>query len=306
MTSAIAYSYSDILSNAERIHWRIEDVISDAHRLDMGRPFLPESLARVRGLECLSRYEQLLLNQIRGHQYLYMFGLVEEFILPFVLEHERSRASAHDDARTRALLGFAGEEAKHIDMFKRFRAAFERQFPVRCEVIGPPAAIADAVLAHEPLSVALLVLHIEWFVQRHYVDSVKDDSSLDPMFRSLLKHHWLDEAQHAKLDTLLVQELAAECSPEQIARAVDGYLEIGAFLDAGLAQQVQLDIAALERASGRQLSEADRATVSAVQQRANRWTYLGTGMTHPKVLEALERLAPSARAKVEAVAQAFC
>jgi sulfonate transport system substrate-binding protein len=29
--------------------------------------------------------------------------------------------------------------------------------------------------------------HIEWFVQRHYVDSVKGDERLDPMFRSLLK-----------------------------------------------------------------------------------------------------------------------
>lgn len=306
MTTALDYSYSDIISHSERIHWRLDDVISDAHRLDMQRPFLPESLALVRALECLSRDEQLLLNQIRGHQYLYMFGLVEEFILPFVLEHERSRASTGGDARTRALLGFASEEAKHIDMFKRFRSAFERQFPVPCEVIGPPAVIADAVLAHEPLAVALLVLHIEWFVQRHYVDSVKDDEQLDPMFRSLLKHHWIDEAQHAKLDSLLVQELATGCSPDQIARAVDGYLDIGAFLDTGLAQQVELDLVALERASGRRLPELERARVAAVQLKAHRWTYLGSGMTHPKVLEALERLAPQARARVQAVSAAFC
>lgn len=62
--------------------------------------------------------------------------------------------------------------------------------------------------------------------------------------------------QHAKLDTLLLQELAADCSPEQITRAVDGYLAIGAFLDNGLAQQVELDLDALERASGRKLRDA--------------------------------------------------
>jgi len=302
---ASEYNYADILYTSERIQWRVEDVISDAHALDFARPFLPESLARTRGLSCLSSHEQRLLNQIRGHQYLYMFGLVEEFILPFVLQHARGGA-VENDMRTRALLGFAAEEAKHIDMFKRFRAAFERGFPVPCELIGPPAAIAQAVLAHEPLSVALLTLHIEWFVQRHYVDGIKDDGDLDPLFRSLLKHHWLDEAQHAKLDTLMVKELAAGQSPEQIMRGVEGYLEIGAMLDKGLEQQVELDLDALERVSGRRLSEADREQCRNVQRGANRWTYLGSGMTHPKLLQTLEQLDPRARALIAAVAPAFC
>jgi hypothetical protein len=49
-----------------------------------------------------------------------MFGLVEEFILPYVVDHARPQLSG-DDYRVRALLGFAGEEAKHIHLFKRFR-----------------------------------------------------------------------------------------------------------------------------------------------------------------------------------------
>ncbi|MET0387884.1 MAG: diiron oxygenase [Polyangiales bacterium] len=300
----IEYTWSSILHTAERIHWQLDDVISDAHALDFNKPFLPESLARTRGLSCLSSQERQLLNQIRGHQYLYMFGLVEELILPFVLQHERS--AAHDDARTRALLGFAAEEAKHIAMFKRFRAAFGRGFPVACEVIGPPEVIAQAVLAHEPLSVALLTLHIEWFVQRHYVDGIKDDADLDPLFRSLLKHHWLDEAQHAKLDTLMVRELAQNCSPAQIMRAVEGYIEIGGMLDKGLEQQVEYDLDALERASGRRLSAADRESCRSTQRGANRWTYLGSGMTHPKLQQTLASLHPQAASMVAAIAPAFC
>ena len=126
-----------------------------------------------------------------------MFGLVEEFILPFVLDHARPRL-AGDDYRTRALLQFASEEAKHIQLFKRFRAEFDAGFGHPCEVIGPPEAIATAVLAHSPLAVALLTLHIEWMVQRHYLECIKDDQELDPQFKSLLKHHWMEEAQHAK------------------------------------------------------------------------------------------------------------
>ena len=75
-------------------------------------------------------------------------------------------------------------------------------------MIGPPREVAKAVLAHDPLAVALVILHIEWMTQRHYIESVKDDQDLDPLFKSLLKHHWMEEAQHAKLDTLMVEALA--------------------------------------------------------------------------------------------------
>gem|GEM_PF-1892508 len=101
---------------------------------------------------------------------------------------------------------------------------------------------------------ALLTLHIEWFVQQHYVESVKDDQDLDPQFKSLLNHHWLEEAQHTKLDTLIVEEIAAATAPDDIAKAVDEYLEIGAFIDAGMQQQAQLDLASLEHATGRRLT----------------------------------------------------
>jgi hypothetical protein len=300
-----AYSYQETLAAAQRINWRIEEIIGGDRRLDFGRPFMPESLARVEGLGFLTPAERRTLNQIRGNAYLVIFGLVEEFILPFVLDHARPMLHG-DDWRVRALLQFAGEEAKHIQLFKLFREDFERGFGVRCEVIGPPEEIARAVLSKHPLSVALTILHIEWMTQRHFVDSVKDDQGLDPQFKSLLKHHWMEEAQHAKLDTLMVEALAAACTPEEIDRAVDGYLEIGGMLDAGLEQQVRLDLDAFERASGRKLTEEEASAFVAVQRQANRWTYLGTGMTHPRVLETLGRLSPAARAKIEKVAPAFC
>src|SRR5690606_38236453 len=111
--------------------------------------------------------ERCILNQIRGHEYLAIFGLVEEFILPFVLDHARPQLSG-DDARVRALLNFAGEEAKHIELFKRFHKRFTDSFGTECALIGPPEAVAAEVLRHDPLSVALAILQIEWMTQRHY------------------------------------------------------------------------------------------------------------------------------------------
>ena len=305
MQQLTSYSYPEILSISERIDWTVESVLGPAERFDFTRPFMPEALAGTQALEFLTVAQQRTLNQIRGNAYLCIFGLVEEFILPFVLDHARPLLGS-DDHRVRALLGFAAEEAKHIHLFRRFRDEFERGFGVRCEVIGPPREIARAVLAHHPLGVALAILHIEWMTQRHYVEGVRDRAELDPRFASLLKHHWLEEAQHAKLDTLMVEALAQSCSPAEIERAFDDYLAIGGLIDGGLAKQIELDLDALARATGRRLSPEEHGRAFAVQQRANRWTYLGSGMTHPNVLTTIERLSPALRERLESISPAFC
>ena len=112
------YDYRSTLETSQRVNWKLEDVI-DGRSLDFSKPFLPESLAGVNGIRCLNGREKLKLNQIRGFTYLYLFGLVEEYILPAVIEH--AEGSAHgDDYEMRALLRFAEEEAKHIQLFKWF------------------------------------------------------------------------------------------------------------------------------------------------------------------------------------------
>lgn len=298
------YDFGATLQASQKVNWQIDDIIGGDNRLDFGRRFMPESLARVEQLRFLYAEEKRILNQIRGHGYLYIFGLVEEFILPYVLDHARP-GLASDDVRTRALLQFAGEEAKHIHLFKRFCKAFDEGFGTRCTMIGTPAEIAKVVLSHDPLSVALLILHIEWMTQRHYLDSIKDDADLDPLFKSLLKHHWMEEAQHAKLDTLMVLELAKDRSPESIGTAIDGYLALGGIFDGALAQQTGFDLETFSRASRRKLNEAEQGQFIQAQHQAQRWTYLGSGMSHPNFLATVRAIAPGAEEKLAQLAPTF-
>jgi hypothetical protein len=142
--------------------------------------------------------------------------------------------------------------------------------------------------------------------QSHYLDSVRDDAGIDPLFASLLRHHWIEEAQHAKLDTLIVEDMARKLSPAEIDAAVDGYLELGGFFDAGFKTQTALNLAAFERHSGRSLAAGAREDFLRNQHQALRWTYLGSGMIHPQFGAALSALSPAARARVDAVAPAFC
>jgi hypothetical protein len=299
------YSYRDALETSERINWRIEDIISADKRLDFAKPFMPESLAQVGGLSFLSSDEKRILNQIRGHEYLCMFGLVEEFILPFAVDHARAQLCG-DDFRTRALLKFAGEEAKHIHLFKQFRNDFAAGFGSECEFIGPAEDVKRFVLSHSPLGVGIAVLHIEWITLRHYIDSVRDNQGLDPQFKSLLKHHWLEESQHTKIDTLIVEEMATAATRDEIDLAFEEYGKIGAFIDQGLQQQSEFEVAAFEQASGRKLSSHERKEMFEAVLKGMRWTYLGTGMTHPNFLASVEAIKPAERPQIEAMASAFC
>jgi hypothetical protein len=298
------FNFSDVLASSAKAAWQVEDVLPEGAELDFTRRFLPEALARTDSIAFLGEDERRLLNQIRGHEYLSLFGLVEEFILPFVLDHARPQLNG-DDLRVRALLNFAGEEAKHIHLFRLFHQRFTEAFGTPCEAIGPAEAIAAEVLRHDPLSVALVILQLEWMTQSHYLDSVRGDRELDPLFKSLLKHHWMEEAQHAKLDTLMVEALADGRDEAGIQSAVDGYLEIGAFLDGGLATQTGLNLDAFERASGLKLGAQRREHLQAQQHQALRWTYLGSGMVHPKFTATLAALSSAARDRIAAVAPAF-
>lgn len=75
----------------------------------------------------------------------------------------------------------------------------------------------------------LAALHLEWLTQKHYVESVKDNAAeaLDPLFCSLLRHHWLEERQHAKIDTLIVDKIASALEPQKIETGIDDYMDIG-------------------------------------------------------------------------------
>ena len=296
------FNYEATLSSSLRAQWQLDDVLREDQELDFSRNFLPESLARTGAISSLNAFEQKVLNQISAHQYLTIFGVVEEFILPFLLDHARPHL-LNDDWRVRAILNFASEEAKHIHLFKRYHAAFARGFPVECEMIGPSEAIGAEVLRHDPLAVGLVILMIEWMTQQHYLGSIKDDGDIDPLFKSLMKNHWVEEAQHAKLDTLIVDALAEGRTEEEIDAAIDEFFEIGGFLDNGLKAQAAYNLDALEKVIGRKLE--DRAEIEEQQHQAARWTYIGSGMVHERFKATLLNISANAAARMAEAAPVF-
>jgi hypothetical protein len=80
---------------------------------------------------------------------------------------------------------------------------------------------------------------------------------------------------------------------------------LGGAVDGLLAQQMELDIDALGQAAGRTFTGQERDEIRTHQRRAYRWTFLVSGLRHPKFVGIVERLTTSGTAKLATAAQAL-
>lgn len=297
------FSFDDCLKHSVKSAWTIDDCFQDRD-FDFAKRFLPDRIAGVEGITCLDTDEKLKLNQIRGNSYCHIFAFVEEYIVPMVLDHAR-RDVFGDETRLRFLLRFAEDETKHQEMLKRAMTQFEAGFGHACGVIPGREQVAEAVLGKSPLAALLLTSMIEWFTQLHYIEHVRDESSLDPLFHDLLRYHWIDEAQHAKADSLLIEEITAAMSEKEREAAVDELLELGMAVDGLLANQVEMDIEALESATGRTFTDEERTEIREHQQRSYRWTFIVSGLEHPRFVENVGDITDAGQQKIADAAHAL-
>lgn len=207
------------------------------------------------------------------------------FILPFAMM-AAGRALHGSSEELFALMQFGEEEAKHIVLFERFGHAFELGFGSVCSVVGPATDLAGVVLAEDPLAVALLVLHIEWMTQEHYLRAARSTEVLDDSFKNLLRCHWIEEAQHARLDALVIEQMVRSADEARRERAVEVYVGVLERLADALRVQVELDREAFERAGG-SIPPALATRWQAQQTGAYREAFLRTGLVHPKLRQVL-------------------
>jgi hypothetical protein len=292
-----------IISASERVAWRIEDVIPASNPLDFTKRFLPEALVRANDLAFLSADEKLKLNQIRGNAYVHLFQFVEEYIVATCVQHAEAKVFG-DEADLRAMLRFAEEEVKHQLMFKRFLSLFAQGFGSPCEGIPSQVEVAGVILSKAPMAVQLVTLHLELMTQQHFTQCVRDsDDNLDPTFKAMLKNHWAEESQHARMDVLNLRSLVSSSTPEMRHQAVRDYLDLVDALCGLLGQQAELDIKSLERAVQKQYPPSHRSALLESQKRAYIQTFVVWGITNPGFVETVAELFPEGAAEITAKAK---
>jgi hypothetical protein len=303
MTVIDEYTYAQSLHGSADNAWTVDDCFQ-GRDFDFSKPFLPDRIAGVNDITCLDAGEKLKLNQIRGNSYCHLFAFIEEYIVPMVLERACSDVYG-DETRLWSLLWFAEEEVKHQQMLGRACDQFDAGFGVACGRLPGQEDVARVVVGAGPFTALLLTSMIEWFTQSHFLEHVRDREELDALFRDIVRFHWIDESRHARLDSLMLRELAATVPLDERERAVDQLLELGTAVDGLLAQQMELDIEALERACGRHFSDDEQNEIREQQRRSYRWTFLVSGLEHPKFVEVVSELTETGAAKIAAAAQSL-
>lgn len=299
--------YLSCVQNSERVSWRLDELFPKETVLDFSRRFLSDALTGTEGISCLSAEEKLMLNQIRSNSYAHLFLFLEEYAV--ALAAQRAGLELHGNSiHMRALLRFTDEELKHQQLFARYTSAFARGFKVVPGLLDNHVQVAKAIMMKSNLGVLIFNLHMELMTQQHYVETIRDNEreNLDPLLCNMLKHHWLEEAQHTRLDFLEAQKILSR-EPGMMGVAMDEYAELLQALRGTLNAQLQLDLQTFEKAVGRTFTEAEQKEISTAQERSYVWSFIGIGMKAPLFLSRLRALSPVAEQRVlELAPQYYC
>ena len=272
------YSYAECLQTAYRINWRIADVVG-THQFDPTRRWLPSQLSAADRISCLTDEERTKLTHVEMGAYAHLFGYVEEFIAPKMVGLARD-FEIDDRVAFDALVNFAAEEVKHMNLFREIRALVDGAVRFPLARVGDEKAVARVVLAKNTGAVLLLTAAIEWFTQAHYLTAFKDDTTLDAFTKHIFKHHWLEESQHAKMDHLETLRAFEPMTPVEKDNAIDDLIGLVAAVDGLLQQQAALDVQNLETYLGRTLKATQKQEVHAEVLRAKRYVFIESGVTH--------------------------
>ena len=166
-------------------------------------------------------------------------------------------------------------------------------FPL--ELIDGQSEVAHAVLSKNRGAVLLLTAAIEWFTQHHYVSSMNHCDELDPLTREIFRCHWMEEAQHARLDHLEAIRLFRDMTAKEREEAIEDFIWLLAAIDGLLEQQVILDFANLGRHLDRTFTDQERQEILVGLLKAKRHSFIESGVTHPNFLELFLSVTTSAQ-----------
>src|SRR5262249_56575520 len=128
--------------------------------------------------------DRRLLGQIQGRTYANMFGLVERFIAPKMLEVSRDHWLG-DQTAMEALVRFTDEELKHQELFRRIERMVAEGMPAGYQFLPNPNDVAGVVLGEATRSLLALTTPIEPFVLAHHPHSHHPGRRPSPPFQHL-------------------------------------------------------------------------------------------------------------------------
>ncbi len=277
LQAADSKRYAKAVEVSKRVRFDIERDVIRGRKLDLGKKFLPDGLSKVDRLDFLGAEEKRLVSQVQGRTYANMFGLVERFIGPKILDVSRDHWLG-DQTAFEALVRFTDEELKHQEMFRRIDALCAEGMPEGYSFLPQPNDVAGVVLGKPTWSVLGLICHIELFVLAHYRQAIEMDEQLSELWKDVFAFHAREESQHAIMDEIEWKRADATLNPAQRDQAVDELIALVAAVDGILQLQAKADTDYFVRAAGRTFNRAQVEAIGATFLHAYRWQYIVSGV----------------------------
>jgi len=269
--------YARCIEFSKRIRWEIERDVIRGRSFDFGKKFLPDGLTKIDSLDFLGRDEKRLVSQIQGRTYANMFGLVERFIGPKIVEVSREHWLG-DQTAFEALVRFTDEELKHQELFRRVERMTAQGMPGGYTFVPQPNDVANAVLGKCTWAVLALICHIELFVLAHYRQAIEPDADLSELWKDVFTFHAKEESQHAILDELEWQREDAKLTPERRDQAVGDLIDLVGAVDGILQMQAAADVDYFLRVCGRTFDKKQVQQLRDTMLKAYRWQYIVSGV----------------------------
>jgi hypothetical protein len=288
--------YARCIEISKRVRFDIDRDVIRGRRFDFTRKFLPDGISKVNELEFLNVDEQRQLSQIQGRTYANMFGLVERFIGPKILDVSRDHWLG-DQVKFEALVRFTDEELKHQELFRRIERLAAEDMPEGYDFLPQPNDVASVVLGKSTWAVLALVCNIELFVLAHYRSSIDHDTGLSELYKDVFLHHAREEAQHAILDELEWRRENANLSAAERDRAIDDLIALVGAVDGLLQMQAGADADYFLKICGCALTPEERERLRAGVLRAYRWQYIVSGVEDSRFRAILADMVTPAQAE---------
>jgi len=268
--------YAKCIEVSKRVRFDIERDVIRGRKLDFSTKFLPDGLARMDALAFLSAGEKRLASQIQGRTYANMFGLVERFIAPKIMEVSRDHWLG-DQTAFEALVRFTDEELKHQELFRRMERLAAEGMPAGYSFLPQPNDVAAAVLGKSSWAVLALICHIELFVLAHYRQAIEPDAALSGLWKDVFTYHAREESQHAILDELEWMRENERLGAAQRDQGVDDLIALVGAVDGILQMQAAAD-ARYFIAGTRNFPEEQSGRIGKAFLDAYRWQYIVSGV----------------------------
>ena len=287
-------SYARCIEISKRVRFDIERDVIRGRQFDFAHKFLPDGLSRAERLLFLSAGERRLVSQIQGRTYANMFGLVERFIGPKMLQ----TSSDHwlgDQTALEALVRFTDEELKHQEMFRRIERMSAAGMAGGYSFLPQPNDVAGVVLGKRSWAVLALICHIELFVLAHYRKAIEPDPELSPLWKDVFTFHAREESQHALIDELEWRREDAKLSAAERDAAVDDLIALVGAVDGIVQMQAKADAMYFLFAVPRSFTAQTAAAIEQTFLSAYRWQYIVSGVADERFQQILASMVNEAQ-----------